>query len=352
MATVPEPMHTTAALIYRAYEADANDGNRPHLGASLIGHACERNLWLTFRWAKKPKWPGRMLRLFETGQLEEPRIVANLRRIGVQVHETAPDGKQWRVSAIGGHFGGSMDAAAVGLPEAPKTWHVLEFKTHNDKSFRELVAKGVEDAKPMHYAQMQTYMGLTGMERALYFAVCKNDDTIYTERVEFDQVAFAKIMERAERVITAAEPPLRCSNDPSWYTCKMCDYHSLCHGEEAPDVSCRTCAHSTPLTDSEDGKWTCNQFGEIGLLAQRESHQCSAHRYIPIMLERFGMQKDVVDGDVVYEHQHGTFTNGQGHGALSSVEIKACEQKVMLADLAALKGNLQAQGITTAKVVA
>lgn len=352
MAAMPEPMHTTAELIYRAYEADASEGNRPHLGASLIGHACERNLWLTFRWAKQPKWPGRMLRLFETGQLEEPRIVANLRRIGVQVHETAPDGKQWRVSDVGGHFGGSMDAAAVGLPEAPKTWHVLEFKTHNDKSFKELTAKGVEDAKPMHYAQMQTYMGLTGMERALYFAVCKNDDTIYTERVKFDPVAFAKIMERAERVITAAEPPLRCSNDPSWYVCKMCDYHSLCHGEEAPDVNCRTCAHSTPLTDGEDGKWTCNQFGEIGLLAQRESHQCGAHRYIPILLERFGTQKDVVDGDVVYEHQHGTFTNGQAQGALSSVEIKACQQKVMLADLAALKGNLQEQGITTSRVVA
>ena len=352
MATVPEPMHTTAAMIYRAYESDADDGHRPHLGASLIGHACERYLWLTFRWAKAKKWPGRMLRLFETGQLEEPRIVANLRRIGAQVHETAPDGKQWRVSAVGGHFGGSMDAAAVGLPEAPKTWHVLEFKTHNDKSFKELLTKGVEKSKPQHWAQMQTYMGLTGMERAMYVAVCKNTDEIYTERVEFDPTEFAKIMARAERVITAAEPPLRCSNDPSWYVCKMCDFHSLCHGEEAPDVNCRTCAHSTPVVEGEDGKWNCREFGEVGLIAQRESHQCRTHRYIPILLERFATQKDYVNGDVVYEHEHGTFANGQGDGALSSLEIKACEQKVMLADAAAMKAQMQAQGITTARVVA
>lgn len=352
MATVPEPMHTTAAKIYHAYEADADDGHRPHLGASLIGHACERNLWLTFRWAKAKRWPGRMLRLFETGQLEEPRLVKNLRRIGVEVHETAPDGKQWRVSAVGGHFGGSMDGAGLGFPEAPKTWHVLEFKTHNEKSFKDLQAKGVEKAKPMHYAQMQAYMGLTGMERAMYIAVCKNDDTIYTERVEFDAVEFGKITARAERVINADEPPLRISNDPSWYECKMCDHHSLCHGEEAPDVNCRTCAHSTPELDGEDGKWSCNQFGEVGLLAQRESHHCAAHRYIPILLDRFAKHKDYVNGDVVYETDGGEFANGQGPGALSSLEIKACEQKVMLADCAKVKASLHEQGITSAVVVA
>lgn len=351
MAKVPEPMHTTSAMIYQAYEADADNGNRPHLGASLIGHECERSLWYTFRWAKAKQWPGRMLRLFETGNLEESRIVRNLRRIGVQVHETAPDGKQWRVSAVGGHFGGSMDSALLGLPEAPKTWHVGEYKTFNEKSFKELQAKGVEKAKPMHWDQMQTYMGLTGMERAMYVAVCKNDDSIYTERIEFDPVRFAKIMERAERIIGAAEPPLRVSKDPSWHVCKMCDYHSICHGDEAPDVNCRTCAHSTPVVDGDEAKWTCREFGEVGLLVQRESHRCEAHRYIPIMLERFGQQKDYVNGDVVYQSEHGQFANGQEPGALSSLEIRACENKAMLADCARVKVSLHEQGITTAKVV-
>ena len=62
-----------------------------------------------------------------------------------------------------------MDSALLGLPEAPKTWHVGEFKTHNQKSFDDLVKRGVEKAKPMHWDQMQAYMGLTGMERALFF---------------------------------------------------------------------------------------------------------------------------------------------------------------------------------------
>lgn len=351
MAAVPEPLHTTAAAIYRAYENDADSGNRPHLGASLIGHACERFLWLTFRWADDKKFDGRMLRLFETGQLEEARLVRNLRRIGVEVHEAGPDGKQWRISDLGGHFAGSMDGAGVGFPEAPKAWHVLEFKTHNDKSFTALVKDKVQKAKPMHYAQMQAYMGYTGMTRAMYMAVNKNTDDVYCERVEFDQVEFAKLKGRAERVIRSPEPPLRCSNDPSWYTCKMCDFHSHCHGEAAPQVNCRTCAHSTPIVHGEDGQWLCERYSQpIPLEAQREG--CHHHRYIPILLERFATMKDVLDGGAVqYETETGTFINGDPDtGALSSQEIRACEQKVMLADACRVKTELVGQGFKGARV--
>ena len=113
MAKIPDPIHTTTALIYTAYENDAEDGNRPHLGASLIGHQCERYLWNVFRWVDTKKFPGRLLRLFETGQLEEQRVARNLRRIGVDLHTETPDGKQWRVSDFGGHFGGSLDPKHV-----------------------------------------------------------------------------------------------------------------------------------------------------------------------------------------------------------------------------------------------
>lgn len=352
MAALPEPVHTTVNLIYQAYENDADDGNRPHLGASLIGRPCERQLWYTFRWVDSKKFSGRMLRLFETGQLAEARFTANLRRIGVQVHDVTPDGKQWRVTDLGGHFGGSMDGAAVGLPEAPKTWHVLEFKTHGDKSFTELVKKTVQAAKPEHYAQMQVYMGYTGMERALYMAVNKNTDELYAERADFDPVEFTKLKVRAERVIRAAEPPMRISNDPSWFVCKMCDFHAHCHGEAAPAVNCRTCAHATPEMDGE-ARWSCAKNPRAGdstpLSIQRMG--CSHHRYIPILLEKFATQKDYVNGDVVYTTPTGDFANGDpANGALASEEIRACEQKVMLADAYRIKCELLGQGID-AKVV-
>ena len=351
MATLPTPNHTTVAKIYQAYESDADSGNRPHLGASLIGRPCERQLWYTFRWVDSKKFDGRMLRLFETGQLAEARFTANLRRIGVEVHDVTPDGKQWRVSDLGGHFGGSMDGACVGLPEAPKTWHVVEMKTHNDKSFTDLVKNKVEKAKPEHWAQMMVYCGYTGMDRAFYLAVNKNTDELYSERVDFDPVEFAKLKARAERVIRAAEPPMKISNDPSWYVCKLCSFHEHCHGDTAPAVNCRTCSHSTPEMDG-DARWSCavrsgfNQ--EIPMSVQREG--CFQHRIIPILLQNFATQKDFVNGDVVYSTPHGDFANGDGPGALSSQEIRDLANKTMLADVASMKAQVAGQGFD-AKVV-
>ena len=142
MAELPAITSLTREAIFSAYEADTRDGFRTHLGASLIGKECERALWYDFRWATKAKFPGRVLRLFETGNREEDRLVGNLRRTGATVLELDPEtGRQFRVQAHGGHFGGSLDGVAINLLEAPKTWHVLEFKTHSNKSFNDLAAK-------------------------------------------------------------------------------------------------------------------------------------------------------------------------------------------------------------------
>jgi hypothetical protein len=100
-----------------------------------------------------------------------------------------------------GHFGGSLDGVAKGLPEAPKTPAVLEFKTHNDKSFTDLVKNKVQASKPQHYDQMNIYMGLMELDRALYMAVNKNTDDLYTEWVHFVQDRFHQLMAKAEHLI-------------------------------------------------------------------------------------------------------------------------------------------------------
>lgn len=333
MVAIAAPTNTTAHAVLAAIEAAQESGHRPHLGASLIGHACGRHLWLSFRWAKAQRFEGRILRLFETGRRAELRFVEELRAAGVVVHDVDSRGQQYRVSAesCGHHFGGSMDAAAQGLPEAPKAWHVVEFKTHGDKYFRELQAKGVQKSKPMHWAQMQVYMGLTDMDRALYYAENKNDSTLYTERVHFDKEAFDKLLERAERTVEAAEPPPRISNDPSWFECKFCNFHSLCHGDEAPEANCRTCAHSTPEMVGQ-ARWTCSKTGDIDVERQRKG--CRDHRVIPILLERIGTMVDGNDDGVTYQTPDGrTFVNGdpdKNPKHFSSAELHAFKDKKAL----------------------
>jgi hypothetical protein len=251
MVAIPPDPKDIATLIYKHYESKA-DGHRQHLGASLIGRECERELWYTFRWYIVEKFDGRMLRLFETGQLAEARFVANLRAIGVEVHDVDGNGQQFRVSEFGGHFGGSMDGAGLGIPGAEKTWHVLEFKTHGDKSFTGLASQGVELAKYEHYTQMQIYMGLTGMQRALYMAVNKNTDELYTERVKYNEDVFAALLRKAERVIFTNSPPPKISENPAYFKCKFCKHVGHCQRNEPHDINYRNDGTHFP---ARDGTW-------------------------------------------------------------------------------------------------
>jgi hypothetical protein len=304
MAPLPPRPSPTVDAIFAAYEADAGDGMRAHLGASIIGKECARALWYDFRWVTRPAFPGRILRLFETGQLEENRLVRNLRRIGVTVLDVDPEtGRQWRVDAQDerccGHFGGSMDAAAIGLPEAPKTWHICEFKTHNAKSFAALKKQGVQKSKPQHYAQMQVYMHLTGITRALYLAVCKDTDALYAERVRADEADGLRLVVKAGRIIEAQYPPARVSDDPAWFQCRLCEHHAHCH-ESRPAVSnCRTCLQATPV---EGGGWHCARWDRTLSVAEQR-RGCPAHLFIPDLVH--GEQIDAGDDWVDYRMPNG-----------------------------------------------
>ena len=255
MAALPEPSTTTVDAIYASYEAAQESGYRDHLGASGIGAECERAIWYSWRWTTRARYTGRLLRLFQSGHLAEARFCADLRRIGVTVLDIDPEtGRQWNLRDATGHFGGSMDAVAIGFQEAPKTWHACEFKTHSAKSFAKLQKEGVEKSKPQHFAQMQVYMHLAGIERAFYLAVNKDTDELYQERIRYDAEAALRLMAKADRIIRSAEPPAKISADPAWFQCRFCDHASACHGEAMPERHCRSCLHSTPV---DGGSWHC-----------------------------------------------------------------------------------------------
>lgn len=331
MASIPQPAHATSAAIYRLHEQRENAAQpRGYLGWSNLGHECERFLWLNFRCAAREKFSGQMLRLFDTGHREEARVIDELRAIGCTVWDRDEQGHQFGVSSLGGHLRGHCDAVAVGLPEAPKTPHLVDVKTIKAKKFDELLKRGIKDMYPRYFAQGLGYMAGLQLERAAFIFVCKDDDRIHVERFDFDLVEYQRLLARAERVVTATEPPPRLSNDPAWFACKWCHFHAQCHGQEAPDVNCRTCAHATPELDG-DARWSC-ALHKRDLAAAEQLAGCDGHRYIPILLERIGTQTDAAgepDGNaaVTYRTPAGeTFTNGAAP-AFSSREIKAARHK-------------------------
>ena len=231
---------------------------RAHLGASLIGRECTRELWYSFHWATKNVFGGRMHRLFNRGHLEEPRFVALLEMIGCTVWQVDAQGKQFRVEGHRGHFGGSIDAVISGLPEMGTAPVLGEFKTHGDKSFKKLLDEGVQSAKWEHFVQMQTYMGKLKLPAALYMAVNKNDDDLYAEIVMFDQAVYERYQQRSVIVIDAVEAPKRINQSPGWFKCKFCDHKAVCHGTALPERNCRTCVH---VKVGDNKTWTCTAHG-------------------------------------------------------------------------------------------
>lgn len=306
-------MATTLEKVYATWETEGNKdlGHRKHLGASVLGDPCERKLWYVFRWGSDITFNGRRLRLFNRGQLEESRFCDELRKAGVIVDDVAQDGNQWRFSDCNGHVGGSMDAHLFGLLEHPKAHCVGEFKTHNEKSFTALQSSGVKAAKPLHYAQMQLYMHWSGMRKAFYMAVNKNNDELYTEFVDYDETHAKELVAKASRIITSDRAPSRMTEDQTHFECKWCDHRHTCHQEMPGALNCRTCAHSTPVANAE---WHCTR-NDARIDDKQQRAACDQHVFIP----DFVPFAEVVDANpaenwVEYRKENGeTFRNGPKH---------------------------------------
>jgi CRISPR/Cas system-associated exonuclease Cas4 (RecB family) len=341
MAQVPASQHTTGEAVIQWRGAQPQE-HREHLGASVIGHPCDRYLWQVFRWAATPAWDGRMLRLFDRGKREEAVVVEELRAIGVELH-VEENGKQIEVRDESGHFGGSVDGIGRGFPEAPKSWAILEVKTHNAKSFTEMRKLGVAESKPQHYAQMQVYMGLLNVDRALYFAVNKDNDETYTEWVHYEKEAFDQLLARARRVLDAKEPPSKLSDDPANWQCKGCQFFSLCHEQKVAEVSCRTCCHASPVAS---GTWRCELHSAVRHKGQ-QLEACDSHLFIPALVP-FGEPIDGGESFIEYRHKQtgATFKNGPGY--YSSRELsKSCAGTVTEPVIEAMRATFDAKVVTS-----
>lgn len=228
---------------------------RPHMGASLIGGECAREIWYGFHWAVEPKFPGRVLRLFNRGHLEEARFIALLLMIGCTVYQQDENGKQFRISGSEGHFGGSGDGVVIGIPDLPEgTAALTEFKTHNDKSFKALKQQGVRNAKLEHYVQMNVYLRKMGLAIALYVAVNKNDDDLYMELVPLNPEVADQFIQRGDKLVWMPQPPKRISNSSAYFKCGWCTYKPVCHMRKMPARNCRTCQFSEP---GPNKTWLC-----------------------------------------------------------------------------------------------
>lgn len=276
--TKPADRARLSAMIAADVEADTveeyAEGFRWHLGASVIGRACERQLWSSFRWLDKEEHDGQRLRLFKRGHFEEPKFIHRLQRIGFRIFDVNEENEQFKISGHNGHYGGSLDSVGI----APERYAVsepllLEYKTHGDKYYTQLAGKavtkkpyrrekpnGVQLAKPEHYSQMCSYGQAYGLRFGLYCAINKNTDELWWEIVELDWSKGENLYDKAGRIIWSQEPPRKISNSAAFFECKQCEFYGICHHQQPPKKNCRSCRLAVP---TDGGEWLCQLANEV-----------------------------------------------------------------------------------------
>lgn len=289
----------SVTAIWAAWEAEKGEPwDMMRIGAGVAGDECDRKLWYAFRWAHPvQRHEGQMLRLFETGNIEENRALLDLRRAGFTVIDRDPaTQKQWSLTFCGGHAVCKLDGKISGIPEAPKTEHVLEIKSHKNTKFNAVKKHGVLKEQPKHYAQMQLGMHGTGLTRAFYFAVSKNDDDIWTTRIDYDPAFSIALVARIENIITAERAlPAKLHENPDAkmaFACRSCPALKVCHQSDLPRRNCRTCIHVTPELDGV-ARWSCAKHSR-DLTIEDQKAGCDDHMFLPALVP--GQQVDADEG--------------------------------------------------------
>lgn len=302
MTALPITQPRTVTAIYAALEQKQRRDMHPRLAASSLA-SCPRSQWDKFRWLFPAEiFDGRKLSIFETGELWEARLVARLREAGMTVDDIDPDtGEQWRIVFAGGHASGRTDGKVMGVPDAPKTMHVFEAKSHNERSFKALLKAGsVQDGKPEHYAQCTIYMHKQGITRSLYLAVCKNTDELYAERIEYDPVFAMQLEAKAEKLVTTdRRPDCQC---PSYFL--KAGYGCAVNDGLFPVRTCRSCMFVTFHLDGE-ARVSCERHHR-DLCLDEQKAGCAQHLFNPTVIP--GEQ---IDADEASERVTYLLTNGE-----------------------------------------
>ena len=255
---------------------DYHSSWRDHLGMSQINHECSRKLYYDFHWYSKEERSGRVLRLLNRGNQEEPNFYALLRNAGFKIRVRPGKGAgQYRfIDPDLPSFQGSLDGYIVSGPgnilEGRKNVG-LELKTAKASSFREFVKKGVEKKSPTYYGQAQSYMlqshyagsPVPPLKWFLFLILNKDTDDLYAEIVDFEPSYGRALKEKAKEILTVLEPKQldRLSESPDWYECRWCPHRDKCHFDDSPDKNCRTCRHSKHV-QTNVAKWECLKKNE------------------------------------------------------------------------------------------
>jgi hypothetical protein len=315
---------------------------RHYLGMSEIGEPCWRMLWYRFRMVHQETMTLQSLLAIEDGYKQEDIMAERLRMVPGVMLETVDDKtkKQFSCRYLAGHFSGHLDGKISGILEAPKTEHVWENKSVNEKKFKQLrdliLDVGEKDALEkwdvVYYAQAQIYMHSFGLTRH-YLTVSSPGGRNYTScRTNYNGKVALSLLAKAESIIISDRPLPRNSENRSFYQCQWCRMKEICFDMLVPEVNCRTCAFSEPIITGPVASWHCHKK-DIDFTG--ESKPCDLHLFLNTLVPFKAVDADS-SGDtpnwIKYKVENDIFYNVNSQAKkiksalnLTSMEIKEKE---------------------------
>lgn len=205
-----------------AYQSKDTQDKRDYIGASTIGSNCYRRIWYEYKGYLATQVPVKTRRTWDIGKKLESLILDWLELAGLTLDRNWPELQSTRVPFLRGH----VDAVWI---KKGKPFAIIEIKTAKNGSFRVLESKGVREWDPGYYAQIQTYMGMSGIYSAYVLALNKDSSELYDEVVTFDPDFYAKLEDKALLIGRSPVEPPKIHASPLWFECKMCKFNKVCH---------------------------------------------------------------------------------------------------------------------------
>jgi len=211
----------------------ARQQQRGYMGLSQIGivNECPRKAWCMMHGYIGEDFPGRILRLFRSGDDCEFNMVTDLKDIGLKVWG---EQKEVRVDDNGKSFVGHIDGLISGLDAfgLGKKTCLLEIKSCNQKRFNELVKCGdyCTWGGAAYKAQVHIYATLLKLDRIFVAVENKNTSERFFQRFDRDLEHAVETMRKAFEVMNMEKPPTGSCPRRDWYKANFCSYRRECFG--------------------------------------------------------------------------------------------------------------------------
>lgn len=214
---------------------------RPYVGASGVGHNCERATQFEFAGApRETDFKPETLRKFDLGHMGEEIARAWFIDAGFQlVQRNQRTGHLFAFSQMDGRFRGHPDGVFIGGPEIggvgyPCLW---EAKSVGSKTYREIGKDGLKKARPGYYAQVAIYQAYLDLADHPAIFTVNNLDTGEQLHllIQFDAEEAQRMTDRAVRIVQSTEAGEllpRPFKDKTYFECRFCAFANRCWGME------------------------------------------------------------------------------------------------------------------------